>query len=151
MMPATILLSLLALGAQSLDTMSTVALRHLVNAISGYVPSVDATPSGLLVAAVSFVGCAAVRQGSVPSSCVSTSASANDCSPTSNAASLPTRCGMLHGILNTGFPGRLRSKSEMPDKVLLASSTPSLTTECGFLRWSFRPRSCFPGASPRST
>ena len=63
MIPASVLLCVLALGAQSLETLTTVALRHLVNSITAYVPSSAATPSLLVDAAVSFIAFAAGAAG----------------------------------------------------------------------------------------
>lgn len=59
MLPASVLLGCLALGAQSLDTLSTVVLRRLVNSISAFVPGAADAPSVMVGAAVLFIGCAA--------------------------------------------------------------------------------------------
>jgi ATP-binding cassette, subfamily B, bacterial len=56
---ASVLLCCLALGAQSLDTLTTVALRRLVNSISAFVPGATNASSVMVSAAVLFIGCAA--------------------------------------------------------------------------------------------
>ena len=63
MIPATVLLCVLALATQSLDTLATVALRHLVNSIAEYVPSSAVGPSLLVYAAVSFIAFASGAAG----------------------------------------------------------------------------------------
>ena len=56
-------LCLLALGGQVFETLTTVALRHLVNSISGYASAVTAAESQLIVAAALYVGYAAASAG----------------------------------------------------------------------------------------
>ena len=56
-------LCLLALGGQAFETLTTVALRHLVNSISDFTSTVAATESQLIVAAVLYIGCAAASAG----------------------------------------------------------------------------------------
>ena len=51
-------LSVLALGAQSLETLSAVALRRLVNSISVYLPSTPEALPHLFIGALLFIGCA---------------------------------------------------------------------------------------------
>lgn len=63
MLPASILLCCLAVGEQSFDTLTAVALRRLVNSISAYVPGTASIPSVLVEAAALFIGFAVVAAG----------------------------------------------------------------------------------------
>jgi ATP-binding cassette subfamily B protein len=53
------LLCCFALGAQSLETLTAVALRGLVNSISDFVPGGTSVPYATMEAAALFIGCAA--------------------------------------------------------------------------------------------